>query len=355
MIKTISDIQNLVLQGFTHWEEEGCVSVKENDDLLIFNYTHEAQWKNEWNDFEQLSRGLIINKITGEIVAYPFRKFFNWGQIVGDEKSVPSYSSRLVHVFEKLDGSLGILYRQNGEHKIATRGSFESEQAMWATRFLQENYDLSDLDESITLLFEIIYPENRIVVNYGQREDLVLLAAFDRFSQEELPFYPTVYKIAERFGFSLPTVYNFNNPTEVLESAGKLVGVDSEGYVLLYSDGSRYKIKGDDYVFLHKVISNLSKKNVFEMWQRGQTIPDIPDEFMKEVQEWLDEFENVKYTVLQTVENIYSNADKSSKKAFALDVKDSVYSSILFTKYDGNEERVLENTYKLVQRFTEEK
>ncbi|HRF99146.1 MAG TPA: hypothetical protein PLZ51_28235, partial [Aggregatilineales bacterium] len=74
----------------------------------------------------------------------------------------------------KMDGSLGILYRWQGAYYIATRGNFDSDQAIWATIFLRTHYDLHNLADEYTLLFEIIYPDNRIVVNYGQRQDLVL-------------------------------------------------------------------------------------------------------------------------------------------------------------------------------------
>ena len=87
-------------------------------------------------------------------------------------------------VYEKLDGSLGILYWLGDEPYIATRGSFESPQAQIATELLRA-YDLSGLDRRRTYLFEIIYPENRIVVNYDDRRELVLLAIIDTATGRE--------------------------------------------------------------------------------------------------------------------------------------------------------------------------
>src|SRR5690606_552618 len=123
-------------------------------DLLVFSYNVMAQYGENWNFFERVSRGLIINWKTYEIVARPFDKFFNWGE--GERTS----TAPLVSLTEKLDGSLGILYRLNGQYKIATRGSLESEQATWATAFINSHYSLENLPHEITLLFEIIYPEN---------------------------------------------------------------------------------------------------------------------------------------------------------------------------------------------------
>ena len=90
-------------------------------------------------------------------------------------------------VFEKLDGSLGILYWLNNLPYIATRGSFESEQARHATEILHGRYQhtFSSMDTNKTYLFEIIYPENRIVVDYGEMDDLILLTVIDNQTGHE--------------------------------------------------------------------------------------------------------------------------------------------------------------------------
>lgn len=130
----IEELQKLVVDGFADWKSLGEVEVKESDGLLLFNYMRDVQ---EWNFFETISRGLILNKTTGEIVARPFDKFFNWFERGRFSRSP------IMQVYEKLDGSLGILYRtEDGELRIATRGSFDSEQAQYATKLLHEMYGL---------------------------------------------------------------------------------------------------------------------------------------------------------------------------------------------------------------------
>ena len=74
----------------------------------------------------------------------------------------------------KLDGSLGIAYTHpEGEVRLATRGSMTSHQATEATRIWQEKYRRVAIPEGTTPLFEIIYPDNRVVLNYGDMRDLV--------------------------------------------------------------------------------------------------------------------------------------------------------------------------------------
>jgi len=104
----------------------------------------------------------------------PFLRFFNWDQ---EEAPTLKLSDR-VFVVDKMDGSLGILYPMpDGSLAVATRGSFTSDQAIWATNWIQAYVGPNAWapDPDYTYLFEIIYPENRIVVDYGTREDITFL------------------------------------------------------------------------------------------------------------------------------------------------------------------------------------
>jgi len=156
----VDDIINKVLSGFTDWGSLGGIYVRERHGLLLFNYSNAALFSGEWNPYERVCRGLMIDSQTGQIAALAFPKFFNWMQGGRCTKA------HVVEATEKQDGSLAILYRDDGL-KICTRGSFDGEQALWATDFLNTMYpDLGEtLPEDITLLFEIIYPENRIVID----------------------------------------------------------------------------------------------------------------------------------------------------------------------------------------------
>lgn len=247
-LQSISEIQKLATQGFENWLLYGDVNVTRKGDLLLFDYTTAAHW----NFFECVSRGLIINRKTGEVVARPFDKFFHW--LEGGRVS----KGHIISITEKVDGSLGILLRDKGKYHITTRGSFESAQGQWATEFLNTHFDLADLPDELTSLFEIIYPENQIVVDYGQREDLILLAARNRFTGEYLPFFPEIYELAQKYGFSLPKVYQFNNIADIFVATGKNE-TNYEGWVVEFSDGQRFKFKLDWYVEMH--IQRFGKPN----------------------------------------------------------------------------------------------
>jgi len=117
------------------------VRMVENGDLALFNYSEKCTYGRVWDDITLQCRGLIVNRHTGEVVERPFPKFFN----LGEQLNYGQLPQDLTYqVFEKVDGSLGILYRHEFSYRIATRGSFTSEQALWATDFIQK-FDLTGL------------------------------------------------------------------------------------------------------------------------------------------------------------------------------------------------------------------
>ena len=213
------------------------------------------------------------------------------------------------------------LYRLNGEYRIATRGAFHSEQAEWATDFLHEHYTLAlaELPDELTLIGEILYPANRIVIDYGEREELILLAARNRHTGAYLPFFPDVYDLAHRFGFGLPRVFTFNNITEIIENTGTLPASE-EGYVVEFSDGQRFKFKGDRYLELHRLISGLSFKHTLEAIQSGTVDyirSQIPDEFLRQFNGWVSTIESVTNGIEHAAQDAFAIAPKDNRKNFA--------------------------------------
>lgn len=340
MIKTVEDIQKLLLSGETNWRQYGEVGTVEYGDLILFNYLPTViEYDHVWNDFEIISRGLMFNKTTGEVVARSFDKFFNWLQ--GGRKA----SGHIVTITEKMDGSLLLLYRDNGEFKFATKGSFTSEQAKWGTEKIKD-YDLSDLPNEWTLIFEAIYPGNRIVVDYKDRNSLVLLAIRNRFTGEFLPFFPTVYETAQKYGFELPQVYNFSNAEAIIAKCGE-INEDEEGYVVEFSDGSRWKFKGDRYLELHKVISHLSFKSVVKAMLNGELKrwrENLPDEFADQIKTWEETALNYADKNSKAIYQAYAQAPKTladgkvARKQFAKWLQNNIdkhWHMYFFKLYDG--------------------
>lgn len=294
-------------------------------DLWIFNYTPKAQYEKYWIDETVMSRGLIVSG-GGEIVARPFEKFFNLDEYEGE------LPDEQFNVYEKIDGSLGILYWVGDEAKIATRGSFTSRQAEKGTEILQKRYSGLNLDRRYTYLFEIIYPENKIVVEYGGMEDLVLLAVRETKSGRE--------EKLQNVDLPFPKVGKIDWDGELADLT-KREGENKEGFVIRYESGLRLKIKFSEYVRLHKLVTGVTSKVIWERLKSGEGVEEmlsrVPDEFYGWVKQTKDKLEKEFDEVEKRVEFIVGEARKleTRKDQAGLIRGSNKYSGVAFAMLDG--------------------
>jgi RNA ligase len=246
-------------------------------ELAILNYTDRCQFEKHWTPVTMITRGLIYNRDTLEVVARGFPKFFNYGD---PQAGVINLDAKPYGVLDKIDGSLGIQYtRPDGLEAIATRGSFVSEQAVWATAWLQAS-DASEARSApggLTQLWEIIFPENRIVVDYGTRAECVLLGFLDIATAEY--DWPLAAPGFEPWGVAIPEEFR---PQTVRDAFALPPRPNAEGVVVWLTPFQAVKFKQDDYIALHRMVSNLTVKEVWRQLRDGtfeEFAPALPDEF----------------------------------------------------------------------------
>lgn len=262
----LPELQSLIDQKY--------ISVQKHPqaELYIYNYSPKTQFERLWTELTLLCRGLILDA-TGKIIARPFPKFFNLEEHLPEE--IPNEP---FDVYEKLDGSLGILYWHNDEPFIATRGSFDSDQARKATQFLYSTYahSIPFLQKDQTYLYEIIYPENRIVVDYGQKQALVLLAILDNKTGQDLPL--------EDIGFPLVKKYD---GLQDIRQLRKLAADNQEGFVVRFKNGFRVKVKFEEYVRLHRILTGVSNQMIWEMLKEDKPLDEMLDHVPDEFYQWV--------------------------------------------------------------------
>lgn len=308
-------------------------------DLTILNYTERCQYeKGLWSPATLACRGLIHDS-TGRIVARPFRKFFNHGQ---SEAAAFDVSVRVV-VTDKMDGSLGILYGVPGAYAIATRGAFESEQAEHATALWQERHASYTPPAGWTLLFEIIYPDNRIVCDYGERDELVLLGAVEIATGRSVG--PDDAVLASWDG-PRAALFPYATLAEALTAPPR---TNAEGIVVHFVDADeRIKIKQEDYVALHRIVSGLNERTVWEHAAAGKETDELltvlPDEFHDWVREVAARLHATVERDAAEVEQAYSMILAAlppdyTRKDFALIAKEHAQRGQLFARHDGKDYR----------------
>jgi len=303
------------------------ITAREHPDdpsLLIYNYTPKAQYEQHWTPETSACRGLIVHG--EEVIAKPFTKFFNYGE----PSASPVDLDAPAVVTDKADGSLGILYTApDGRPAIATRGSFTSDQALHATeryRYLYEPH-WSPVYK-FTYMFEIVYPANRIVLDYGDTDDLILLYPVSD------PTWPG------------PRVKKFPYRT-LREALAAEPRPNAEGFVVHdLSTGTRVKIKQADYLALHKIVTGLNELTVWEHMGQNNGVCDelfvqLPEEFHKWTSETAINLLRAHDAVISQVLAAYGDIRKAigqdyTRKEFALAAQsaDPQIRSLLFLMED---------------------
>jgi T4 RnlA family RNA ligase len=322
----------LNLEKLEKYEKDGWLRSQIHPEypLRIYNYTEQTQFEGKWDYVTSACRGLVVEIPSGKIVARPFPKFFN----IEEGKHIPTQN---FEVFEKIDGSLGICFRYQGEIILATRGSFTSDQSQKGLEILWKNYEkyidslftyrAEGFKNAKTVLFEIVYPENRVVVKYDE-EKLVMLGAYDKYYDEmnydSLPPWPD--KVKKFDGLDYQNIKDLNWP-------------NSEGFVVRFENGQRCKIKFEDYCRLHKVMTNFSTKAVFECLKNGKdlhsVLEGVPDEFYKNITDYANQLICEFDVIAEDCDRIfYAIGDIKNRKKFAEQALTTKYSDILFKMKD---------------------
>lgn len=259
--------------------------------LTLYDYTQRAQFDRVWNTETMTCRGLIVRE-DGTVQARPFGKFFNLAE--HDSPFLPDLPAEPFEVFEKLDGSLIVASQApDGSTLLTTRGSFNSDQAI-AARALWPRYGDLVVPVGETWCFECIAPWNRIVVDYGEREELVMLARLDNATGRDLPLPP------EWTGPIVPMFDGLDDFDAIMARLATL-GPNDEGYVLRFASGLRAKAKGNEYVRLHRLLTGVNARTIWECLANGTALDELLDRVPDEFYAWVsataddlrDQFANI--------------------------------------------------------------
>lgn len=224
-------------------------------EISVLNYSASCAWKNIWTPVTRACRGLVVEGWgrNARVLARPFPKFFNLG--VEPPGTGPMVGSA------KWDGSLGVLYEAPDGWRITTRGDPNSWQSAAATALYRERYAQTP-SPGQTWLFEIILPENRIVVDYGAMTDLVGLACIDIATGRDLGVPQWDGPVAQRLPLDQDAIDKLirDNPP------------NQEGYVVLWPECDpqvRAKVKLAHYVTLHRLLFATTTKGLWEALKSG--------------------------------------------------------------------------------------
>lgn len=273
------------MEEYGRLENEKLVKINKHPHLPIYNinYTPRANFrKGKWSSELLIARGLVVDEY-GTIIGRPIPKFFN------DYEITPPNGD--FEVTEKMDGSLIIMSFYRGDVIFSTRGSFTSEQAVKAKEIYGKKYSHIEIDVEFTYCFEVIYPQNRIVVDYGGEEDLILLAKINTKTGEEVD--DVCFRQVEKY--------------DLTYSEMKAMDLENkEGFVVRFlKDNFRMKVKFETYIFLHKN-RTISRDQILKQMKKDEF--DVPDECLGDAKEIVSnlkkEYKNLEDEIIRHYENL---------------------------------------------------
>lgn len=278
-------------------------------------------------------RGLILREKTWEVLAWPFNRFFNYGE--GHAAKIDWATAKFC---QKLDGSLAIVYFDDHAKRWfgATRQMCEAQGnidgagtfAALIDKAAQEHgaNDINDLmasrgaDKETTYCFELTSPYNRIVCKYDDTSLTILGCRSLEYGNEFDPV-GEAYKLSVK----LPKTWNFNNIEHLIEVMTEWHPKDHEGVVVKDKFFNRIKVKTPQYIAAHHARDSLgvSWRAVCEAVAGGYS-DDIYSLVPDYVQKRIDMVRSAMAIIISETEKDYAeikHIDDMKTFAFAANVK----------------------------------
>lgn len=329
-VLNVADLGDLVQSGHIRCQRHPTLP------LRVLNYTDKTSWDGLWCRETRVCRGLIVDD-DQVIRARPYEKFHNAHEL--ESQLLPDIPwSEPYTVYSKIDGSLGVGYpRGDGTWAIATRGSFASEQAIHATKILNERYSgfTASLGGTITPIWEIVYAANRIVVSYDF-DDLVLLGGVEIRSGRSISPEQMVYALG------WPGRVAEKHPTRSVEELLADDTPNQEGFVLHFPKSDfRVKVKFASYLALHRVLTHANSRTVWECLMTGVELPKIDG--VPEFDAWLenqrttlvDLFAETRRDAVRLLNKVHHLDDRKAQAQYLIANGDKTLASIVFRMLDG--------------------
>lgn len=306
----------------------------------VFDGESEVTFENFWDlydGFYRECRSVVINIKKDELVLTPFRKFRNLNE--GEETSYENVSAKIksakcIEFSNKLDGSMQSARFYDGEFIMAGSQALDKENS-WRLadgyRMLNENENYLKMlreNSNETFIFEYISKRDAHVVKYD-KEGLFLIGVRNVITGIEAS-YKEVLEYAGKYGVLTTEVFD-KTLDQIIAELDDKKSSEAEGFVINI-DGFKVKIKYNDYVHMHKMLSAIGSINLIiqSIAEDGfdDMIAKIPTAYKgrvltvaKYVYEYKDKTE-------KAVREAYMNAPKDDKKEFMIWVSKNVSKEI---------------------------
>ena len=331
------------LEELLKLHEDGWLKMnKYKDQLYIFCYSPSCQYEKYWNPLTLAMRGMVLGK-NGEVVGQSLPKFFNLMEV---EETKPENLPKLSYeIFQKLDGSyiqtFWNPYEERWQH--TSKCSFDNEYIDAAYKFLPPEVLDKVLSKDECLVSEVRFEEDPMPRVTDTPPGLYIITSFTKEENDivENPFSYSL-ELATKLKIGNVEKYNYNLDSKIDNFRSD---IDTEGYVVRFSNGFRTKLKTDWYLNLNKLIDGFTESTIRETIKTYlinndmsmDWIKHIPDELWEQAKNEALQILQDYNEAIQRVDSLYAIHYHPNRKDFALAVKDLPEASALFSKYSGKE------------------
>lgn len=290
-------------------------------------------------------RGLKFD-LDGNLIARPLHKFFNYGQ-----KLITYDWSQPHQIMTKLDGSMVHTALINGEIRLCTRMGI-TDQALEAEKLLTDDHRnrLKKTKTPVTLIFEFTSPDNRIVIEYDKPQ-LTLLAVRHNEHGGYLA-RSSLIGLAAAMNIPLVEVHDIRlGDDNIEEIREKTTGI--EGYVVSWADGTRVKIKTDEYTQMHRAVSYFDRENmilpVVLDRQCDDLYPALSEDRANKLRDYEDDVMNEFFNYVRNVKDAYYSYIENefpTRKEYAVWVNASVEQGLRAAYFAAIDDKDIEEAVK---------
>jgi len=309
-------------------------------------------WEQDDGFFREC-RSIVIDLSQEKIVLAPFRKFHNLNEVPENAVDIVTEeikNAKLVEITNKLDGSMQSVSWYNGAIFMAGSQALSREKS-WRladgySRLTDSMITASMMNRHWTFIYEYIALKDSHVVKYTkEQEGLYLIGIRDNLTGRQFS-YKEVAEIAHFYNIPMTEIYD-KTFADVLAEVKVIKSDQQEGFVLNI-DGHMIKVKGDDYVHIHRVLSQISSINLVIRAIAENQIDDVYSKVPTAYKSRITSVEKVvRRYVAETdkiVRDLYEKAPKTERKEFMLWIDANVpkkYRGFVRNMYLGKESNYL--------------
>lgn len=300
------------------------------------------------------ARGIILDKETLNVVCWPFNKFGKYDDYYADDIDWST-----ARVQEKIDGSIIKLwydaranvwrfssntqiYLENAKCSDTITSLYDELKRATNYKDLEELINNDKLNKTYTYIFELVGPDNRMVINYHESK-IYHIGTRNNISGQE-------YNIG--IGIAKPKTYLLTSLDKCIDCIDLLnrysdnsIGICSyEGFVVVDANFHRIKIKAPVYSMLHNIAtgSKKSKRILLELIDSNRLDVESMCLNYKDIAPFI-KYYDFKYTEVMCKLNRFVNICRKvytmcgkDKKLLSTKIKDHPFASIAFRSLDND-------------------